>query len=151
MNRNKVVAVAALGLVAYTLSLCGISTVMSLLEADKTITNAGTVKTVGVGAYWDPDCVNTATIIDWGTLEPGSNASVTVYIKNEGTAVATLSMYTSDWSPSNASDFIGLVWDYGGQSLNPDDVVEVAFTLTVSSSIQGITSFSFDIVIVGSG
>jgi len=60
-------------------------------------------------------------------------------------------MYASNWSPSNASDYLTLSWDYGGQSINPDDVAQVTFTLSVDASIEGITSFSFDITIVGSG
>lgn len=124
---------------------------MSLLQAGRSISNVGTVKTVGVGVYWDPDCVNTVTSINWGTLEPGSNKTVTVWIRNEGNSASTLSMNTSNWVPSNASDYISFGWDYDGQPVNPSDVVEVTFTLAVSSSIEGITSFSFDIEIVGSG
>lgn len=151
LNRNEVVAAAALALVAYTVALCAVGQVMSSLQAGKSISNEGTVKTVGVGVYWDPDCVNTVTSINWGTVEPGSNETVTVYIRNEGNSASTLSMYTSNWSPSNASDYISLGWDYGGQSVNPNEIVEAAFTLVVSSSIEGVTSFSFDIVIVRSG
>jgi len=60
-------------------------------------------------------------------------------------------MATSNWSPSNASSFMALSWDYGGQTLNVDEVIQVKLTLSVSASIEGITDFSFDIVIVGSG
>jgi len=62
-----------------------------------------------------------------------------------------LSMYTSNWSPLNASDYMILSWDYGGQSIGVGEVVRVTFTLSVDASIEGITSFSFDITIVGSG
>ena len=151
MKRNEFVAIAALALVSYTLALCAVGQVMSLLQAGKTISNVGTVKAVGVGVYWNRDCVSTVTSINLGTLEPGSNKTITVYIRNEGNSASTLSMYTSNWSPSNTSDYITLGWDYGGQSVNPDEVVEVTFTLAVSASTEGITSFSFDIVIVGTG
>jgi hypothetical protein len=151
LERGKAVAIAALALVSYTLALCGVGQVMSLLQADKTVSNVGAVKAVGVGVYWDPDCVNTVASINWGTLEPGSIETVDVYIRNEGNSASTLSMYTENWTPTEASTYMTLDWDYSGQSLNPDEVVAVTFTLTVSSSIQGITSFSFDIVIVGSG
>jgi len=56
-------------------------------------------------------------------------------------------MYTSNWSPSNASDYMSLSWDYGGQSIDVDEVVQVTFTLSVDASIEGITNFSFDITI----
>jgi hypothetical protein len=151
LERGKAVAIAALALVSYTLALCAVGQVMSLLQADKTVSNVGAVKAVGVGVYWDLDCVNSVTSIDWGTIEPGFDKTVQVYIKNEGNSASTLSMYAENWSPASASSYMTLNWDYSGQSVNPDEIVAVTFTLTVSSSIQGITSFSFDIVIVGSG
>ena len=151
MERGKAVAIAALALISYTLALCAVGQVMSLLQANKTLSNVGAVKAVGVGVYWDSSCVNTVASINWGTLEPGSIETVDVYIRNEGNSASTLSMYTENWTPASASTYMTLDWDYSGQSLNPDEVVAVTFTLTVSSSIQGITSFSFDIVIVGSG
>jgi hypothetical protein len=40
-----------------------------------------------------------------------------------------------------------LNWDYGGQSIDVDEVVQVTFTLSVDASIEGITNFSFDITI----
>jgi len=151
LERGKAVAVAALALVSYTLALCAVGQVMSLLQADTTVSNVGAVKAVGVGVYWDSDCVDAVASINWGTLEPGSIETVDVYIRNEGNSASTLSMYTENWTPTEASTYMTLDWDYSGQSLNPGEVVAVTFTLTVSSSIQGITSFSFDIVIVGSG
>ena len=151
MERGKAVAIATFALVSYTLALCAVGQVMSLLQADKTVSNVGAVKAVGVGVYWDPDCVNSVASIDWGTIEPGFSNTVQVYIRNEGNSASTLSMYTENWNPASASNYMTLDWDYTGQTVNPDEVVAVTFTLTVSSSIQGITSFSFDIVIVGSG
>ena len=49
MERGKAVAIAALALVSYTLALCAVGQVMSLLQADKTVSNVGAVKAVGVG------------------------------------------------------------------------------------------------------
>lgn len=141
------VAAALVGLVVYTVSL----SVLASLQTSKTVSTAGAVKAIGVGVYWDNECNYPLSSIDWGVLEPASTKNVTCYIRNEGNSASTLSMYTSNWNPSNASDYITFSWDYAGQSLNPDEVVQVTFTLTVSSSIAGITSFSFDIVIVGSG
>jgi hypothetical protein len=111
----------------------------------------GTVKAVGVGVYWDNACSSRVASIDWGLVEPGSAENVTVFIRNEGNVAATLSLEAVNWSPLNASDFITLSWDYSGQVVDPNEVVEVALFLSVPSSIEGITSFIFDIVIAGSG
>ena len=152
LKRNEsTVVIAALALLMYTLALSVVSQVASPIVTDKTVSNVGSVKAIGVGVYSDENCTSEVSFIDWGMLEPGSVENVTVYIRNEGNSVAGLSMETSNWSPSNASNYITLSWDYGGLSINPGEVLRVTFTLSVSASIEGVTSFSFDIVIVGSG
>jgi len=148
---ERIVAMAALALVVYISSLCLIDQVMSALQSNKTISNVGAVKAIGVGVYWDQGCTNTVTSIGWGTIEPGSTVDKTCYIRNEGNSVSTLSLQTSNWDPSEAGNYIDLSWDYGGQSVNPDEVVQVTFTLSVSSSVQNITSFGFDITISAAG
>ena len=150
-SKEFVVAGAALTLVAYTLALSLVGQVLSAVQTSRTVPNAGAVKAIGVGVYWNNECTNPLSSIDWGVLEPGSSKNVTCYIRSEGNSVSTLSMNASNWNPSNASSYMTLSWDYGGQSINPDDVVQVTFTLSVDASIEGITSFSFDITIVGSG
>lgn len=116
-----------------------------------TLPNVGTVKAIGVGVYWDSSCSDPATYIDWDLVEPGATENVTVYIRNEGSAPITLSLETENWNPSNASSYISLSWDYAGQTIDVDAVLEVTLSLSVSDTIDGITSFSFDIVITGSG
>jgi len=150
-SKEFVVAGATLTLVTYVLALSLVGQVLSAVQTSRTVSNAGTVKTIGVGVYWDDGCANPLSSVDWGVLEPGSSENVSCYIRNEGSSVSTLSMYTSNWSPSNASGYLSLSWDYGGQSIDVDEVVQVTFTLSVDASIEGITSFSFDITIVGSG
>ena len=112
--------------------------------------NTGVVKTVGVGVYWDVTCANVVSSIGWGAVEPGSTKNFTVYVRNEGTSSATLSLSTGNWSPSSASNYIFLSWDYGGQVLSPSQVVQVMLILSISSSIAGISNFSFDITISAS-
>ena len=146
-RKEGIVAGAAVALILYTLSLGLLGPVVSAALRNQTITNAGSVKAIGVGVYWDQSCLNTVTSIDWGVLEPDSNVNKTVYIRNEGNIAATLSMATSNWNPSSASDYMTLSWDYGGQTLDANEVIQVELTLSVSASITGITSFSFDITI----
>jgi len=148
---ERIVAIAALALVVYILSLCLIGQVISALQSNETISNVGAVKAIGVGVYWDQTCTNTVTSIDWGTIEPGSTLNKTCYIRNESNSASTLALQTSNWNPSNAEDYISLSWDYGGQSMDPDEVVQVTFTLSVSSIIQNITNFSFDIIVSATG
>jgi hypothetical protein len=146
-----IVAVAALILVVYALSLSMYGQVLSAVQTTKTLSNTGAIQAVGVGVYSDQACTSPVSAISWGTISPGSNVNKTVYIRNEGNSAATLSMTTSNWSPANASNYITLKWNYGGQTLAVNQVVQVMFTLSVSSSITGITSFSFTITITATG
>lgn len=125
-------------------------TVMGTLLGQVTLPNLGTVKAMGVGVYWDSGCSNSVASVNWGTVEPGSTNDVTVYIKNEGNAAETLSSTAENWNPSTASAYMSLSWDYAGQVIDVGEVVPVTLSLSVSDAIEGITSFSFDIVIIGS-
>jgi len=149
-RKEGVVVGAAAALVLYTLALGLLGPVVSSALMNRTISNTGSIKAIGVGVYWDQACTNPVSSINWGILEPGSNVNRTVYIRNEGNTAARLAMATSNWSPSNASSYIALSWDYGGQTLNASEVIQVTLTLSVSANIAGITSFSFDITITAS-
>jgi hypothetical protein len=134
-KKEGIVAGAAVALVLYTLSLSIFGPMLAAALRNQTISNAGSVKTIGVGVYWDQNCANAVTSINWGIIEPGSNVNKTVYIRNEG----------------NASSYMRLIWDYAGQTLTVNEITQVKFTLTVSSDITDITNFSFDITIAANG
>ncbi len=151
IKSERIVAIATLALIIYTLALALTGQVMSTIQTNRTISNAGAVMAIGVGVYWNSDGTNMVTSINWGTLESGSNTNRTCYIQNEGNSATVFSMNATNWNPSNASDYISLSWDYGGQLVNTDELIPVIFTLSISNSVEGITSFSFDITIVGSG
>lgn len=147
-GKEKIVVGAAVLLVIYTISLSLLGpVVLSAVTGNKTVSNTGSVTGVGVGVYSDQACTSAVSSISWGMIDPGSNSNRTVYIRNDGNAAATLSLTTSNWNPTTASSYMTLTWNYGGQSLNPNQVVQVRLTLAVSSSVNGITNFSFDITI----
>jgi hypothetical protein len=125
--------------------------VYGLMSASVYLQSVGTVKALGVGVYWDNACSQAVSSIDWGLAEPGAVKNVTVYNRNEGNAPITLSLQTANWNPANATSYISLSWNYGGDIIGANQVVAVTLSLSISSNIQGITTFSFDIVIVGSG
>jgi hypothetical protein len=160
-RKEGIVASAVIALVIYTLSLSMLSPAMSATTTSRTFSNSGSVKGIGVGIYQYSDCSSPVTSFNWGTLDPGANVIKTVYIRNEGNSVATLSMATStwhlwnatsSWNPSSAPSSITLSWNYTSvRTLAVNEVIPVKFTLSVSSSISGITNFSFDITITASG
>jgi len=135
----------------FAIVLASIAVVYALTSVSVYLSSVGTVKAVGVGVYWDSGCSQTVSSIDWGLAELGAVKNVTVYIRNEGNAPVTLSLQTSNWNPPNAADYISLSWNYGGQTIGANQVLAVTLSLSIASNIQEITTFSFDIVIVGSG
>ena len=122
---------------------------VTFLVTTDTITNVSAVKTNGVGVYWDNDCSNGVSSIDWGTLEPGSSKNIVVYIRNEVDDPCFLSMSTINWNPSKAFDYITLGWDYAGWCIDPGEALQIKLILSVSHYIEGISNFSFDILIAG--
>ena len=115
------------------------------------IANVAMIKTVGVRVYKDSNCTLLLTQIDWGMLEPGTTKNFSAYLRNESNVPISLSMTTQKWNPPEAEQFISVSWNQEGKTLEPNQVVSVTFTLSVSADISGVTSFSFEIVIVGSG
>jgi len=137
---GTVVAIAVMGLMVSALGA---------LVVTRTISNSGSVTAVGVGVYSDSGCTTVLSAISWGTVNPGDVKNYTVYVRNEGTVSVTLSMTVSNWNPSSASSYITLIWNKEKYVLPATQVVQAVLTLSVSSSVSGVTSFSFDITITG--
>ena len=115
-----------------------------------TVSDAGVLKAIGIGVYWDSGLTSKVSTTYWGFLQPGAQKSLMVYVHNEGNSPVTLSLSTSNWAPSTASAYLALTWNYNGQTISPSAQMQVTLTLTVSSNITGISNFSFDIIIVAS-
>jgi hypothetical protein len=115
------------------------------------ISNVGSLKTIDIEAYWDANLTNRVNGINWGLLEPGDQKRFSIYLRNEGNSAVTLSESTSNWNPSAASNYLTLGWNYNGQTIEADKNLQVTLTLSVSANITGITNFSFDIIVVGTG
>jgi hypothetical protein len=121
------------------------------LVSSKTVPSSGIIATANLGVYSDSACTQSLTSIDWGTISPGGSATRTIYVKNLGTAEVTLSLTKTNWNPASANGPITLTWNRGGTVLTASQVATATLTLGVSSSISGITAFSVNIVITGTG
>ena len=155
VSKESIITGAMLILITYTLGLSLVSQAFPAAQTSQTLSSTGTIQiqtTVGIGVYSDFQCNTPLTSMSWGTLEPGGSQNVICYIKNEGNTESTLSMYASNWDPESlaTSNYLVLSWNYDSNPISPDAVVQITFTLSVSPSIEGITTFGFDITIVGS-
>ena len=138
-------------LVAVVLALASSLVVSGLLTVSKTLSSTGSVKAINVEVFWDLACTQVVSSIDWGTPEPGDSIDRTVYVKNTGSAPMNVSLSASGWVPVEAGNYLTMSWDREGVEIAADEVVQALLTLDVSGSITGITDFSFDIVIEGTG
>jgi hypothetical protein len=128
-----------------------VASTFALFTIQKNIPGTGSIKGLGLGIYMDLQCENPTTKIDFGLLEPGSQKDYTLYLRNEGNTVLTLNMASRNWDPIEAADYMSLTWNREGQKVSPDQVISFVITLSVSSNIQDISSFSLDITISGTG
>ena len=137
---------AALAVVVSSLILFA----LMFLMATKTITNVSGMVPEGVWVFKDSNCASECESIEWGTLTPGSTEEYDVYVQNKDEVPIYLIMRTTDWSSSQASDYLTLSWTYTGQKIDRDDVLQITLTLSVDPGIKDVSSFSFNIVITGS-
>ena len=128
-----------------------VASTFAVITIQKSVPGAGSIKGVGLGIYWDLQCRNETSAINFGLLEAGSQKDFTLYLENEGNADLTLSMTAQDWDPTEASNYLSLTWNREGQKISPDQVMSFVLRLSVSPNIQDVSSFSLDITIYGTG
>ncbi|MFX0080047.1 MAG: hypothetical protein ACFE8O_12495 [Candidatus Hermodarchaeota archaeon] len=145
MNKSQTIAI--LVLVASVL----VASTLALLTIQWSMRGTGSIKGVGLGVYWDPQCTDATSSLEFGQLEPGSSKNFALYIRNEGNTLLTLNIVSENWDPANAADYMTLTWNREGQQIDPDEIMGCTITLSVSPNIQGISSFSLDIIISGTG
>jgi len=126
-----------------------LSSIVGQLVYRTSLQSYGEIKTIGVVAYKDSSCITPISGVDWGIIMPGGAITNTLYVRNEGNSDLTLSLDTTNWNPTNARDYMTLSWNYMGQTIGPNQVVQITLTLAVSQNINGIESFNFDIIILG--
>jgi hypothetical protein len=136
------------------LIIIGIVLTLNTFAAITTSTNVsstGVVSTsANLGVYSNSGCTTSLSSISWGTLTPGGTTTQTIYVKNTSSGLSlTLSMTTTSWSPASANGPITITWNQQNTDLTPGQSVSATLTLTVSSSISDITSFSVQISITG--
>ncbi len=105
---------------------------------------------IEIDIYSDSACTQVISNVVWGNIQTGNSASQTIYVKNSGDDGVTLILSTENWSPVGAMSYLQLSWDYDGSTIAAGEVRGIILTLNVASSVSGVDSFNFDIVITGS-
>ena len=136
---------------AFILTILALSITTADLNSNRNIVQAGSVTGIGTGIYWDQTCKNNTNALEWGKITPGSNNTLTIYVKNECNSAVTLLLRTSDYTPTTSSSYITINWNYTGQILKTNQVIPVELTLSISPLIHGIDDFSFTTTITSRG
>ena len=146
-KRTVIIVVAAcfIGMVV------GSAVTFAFLTSQKSIPSTGMVLAVNVGVFSDAACTLNLTSIDWGSVYPGGAVPQTIYVKNTGNSPMTLSMTTTSWNPAIAAGQINVAWDKENVVLNAGQSTSATLTLSVSQNVSGVTSFSMNIIVAGSG
>ncbi len=151
-SRVTIIAIALVGLALTMTAYGAISVSTSINSSGSIATSSGiSVSSPAMGVYSDNACTVPMTTIDWGSVSPGGTVTRTVYVKNTGGVSLTLSMATSNWNPTSANGPLTITWNKSGTTLTSGQSTAATITLSVSSSITGITSFSVQILISGAG
>lgn len=108
----------------------------------------GEVRAVEVDIFSENSFNNRLSSIDWGILEPRANKYIECYVQNIGKTATILTLKTDNWNPPESTKHITLTWDYDDQTLKIDEIIRITLILSISRNIQGITGFSFDIIVI---
>lgn len=138
-----------------TIAISAIASIWLSRISNFDVPSLGTIKTLGVEAYWDENLENKTETINWGTIWPGSSKNFTVYLRSISNTETTLLLNATNWNPANISEFMNLSWNYTNTTLYPGETIQVTLTLTTSSSntfllyliTNDVKEFSFDIII----
>jgi hypothetical protein len=141
------------GTVVVALAVMGIVSALSALVTTQTITNTGTIYSVGVTFYTSPSLSAALTSIAWGSVVPGNSYNYVGYAYNNQTASVTLSLAVQNWSQANAPSYLAAGWNYSGAVLAAGSITPISFTLTVNANAtgSGITTFSFNYNVTATG
>ena len=152
MALGKPAKLAVIILTVAAMAVAGLT--IAAITVNQNVPSSGTITTgPNIGVYSNHACTNPITSINWGSIEAGGNTSQTIYIENTGDTQMAPSITVGGWSPSNAGTYITITWPTLPAEIQPgaSNAVAVTLTLTVSSSITGISSFSNSINITGTG
>jgi hypothetical protein len=151
MNQMQITKIPKLSAIILTIIAIALTaSTAAVLSANQNVPSSGTITTTpNIGIYSDNTCTTSMTSINWGSITAGGTATQTIYLKNTGTGTITLNLSTTNWSPSGASSYITASWNKEGTQLSAGQSVAATITLTVSSTVNGITTFSNTIVITG--
>ena len=149
LHRKKLIVMFAVVYVAVGLMAAMVAS--GAVVVSQTVRTSGILATANLGVYSDSACTQSLSSIDWGLVSPGGSVSRNVYVKNLGSTQVTLTLSTTNWSPTTANGPVTVSWNRQNMVLGAGQVTSATLVLSVSSTASGFTSFSVDAMITGTG
>ena len=139
----KILFLVAIVAIISVASTSLVSVLLSESEAEVYLPSLGTIKTIDVEVYWDPNGENKRETLSWDEIKieklewdeiKTGTVNTTVYVKSVSNFRVTLNMFLTDWNPVEISDYLTISWDYNGTLIKPGEIIPVTMTLSASSS-----------------
>lgn len=137
--------------VVLVVAIACLAVVTAAVLSDQQAKSAGgsVIATDDIEVYNDQGATDPCMQIDWGTIDEGSSATHTIYVKNTGGSTQTLHLSMSNWVPSEASSFLSVSWDREAASLLPGEMVLATLRLSAAWDTGSLDVFSFDLTVEG--
>jgi len=129
----KILFLVAIVAIISVASTTLVSILLSESDSDVYLPSLGTIKTIDVEIYWDPNGENKRETLSWDEIKTGT-VNTTVYVKSVSNFRVTLNLNITDWNPVEISDYLTISWDYNETLINPGEIIPVTMTLSASSS-----------------
>ena len=166
LRSSKKTVLLILVVVVITIIISAAVSILLQRTTNLYVPSLGTIKTLGVEAYWDRNLENKTETIDWGKIWPGTFENRTLHIRSISSIETTLELRTANWTfrdsnnrtvagPSDSSPYMNLTWNYNETIVRPGETVQVTLTLSVDYSsdfieflmTNDVKEFSLDIII----
>jgi hypothetical protein len=119
------------------------------LQSSQQVSNSGVMASTGLGVYSNSAATKNCTTIDWGITYPGSTVARYGYLKNLGNIPMNVSLVASAFAPPEAAQYLSVSWDAQYKIIQPNDILPMTLTLAVSPNSGSLSSFSFNIQVIG--
>jgi hypothetical protein len=139
----KTLVLIAIVAVISIVSTSLVSIMLSHSDDEIYLPSLGTIKTIDVETYWDPNGENRRENLTWNEIKieklnwdeiKMNPVNTTLYVKSVSNFRVTLNLFLTDWNPVEILDYLTISWDYNGTILNPGEIIPVTMTLSASSS-----------------
>ncbi len=147
LNLKKWIVLIAVTAVTIGMVLAVLSSGAPVSSAN--IPSSGVLATGTLRVYSDSACTQSLSSINWGNVTAGNSVTEIIYIKNVGNTQLTLNLTSTNWNPTTANGPLTLSWNREGATLAANQVTNATLTLSILSTISGVTTFSVNIIING--